>query len=119
MKRALILVYLALLASCAQRRPSGEEPSGDGERAEARAADQRAEALDQQFLALTASSAPPDCQRVCGLVGQICDLSERICALAGRHRDDVELEGRCTTAEQRCRRAQERSASRCSCQPPR
>jgi hypothetical protein len=50
------------------------------------------------------------------LIEQICHLSQRICLIAGRHRDDPELADRCTAGEQRCHRSRDRAPPGCLCQ---
>jgi hypothetical protein len=103
------------------------------ERDDARAAEERSAALEQELLALTAGhpsppkdappaavvpgkEATPECHRVCELIEQICDLSQRICLIAARHRDDPELVDSCTAGEQRCRRSRDRAPPGCLCQ---
>ena len=114
MKPSLLLVGF-LAAACAGPHPSMvAEPTGT-DSAAARADEQRAEQLERVLSELSAASAPPDCPRVCDLVGQICDLSLHICAISGRHRDDAELAARCAAGERRCRRARERAPSVCAC----
>jgi hypothetical protein len=114
MKPALTVLLLLLACASAPPRPAAEESSSD--RAIARAEEQRAEEMERTLSALSAGEALPDCPRLCGLVEQICELSQRICAISGRHRDDPDLATRCAAGEQRCRRSRERVPPACSCQ---
>ncbi len=114
MKPALTALFLLAACACAGPRPAAEESSGD--RAIARAEEQRAEEMERTLSTLSAAEAPPDCPRVCGLVEQICELSQRICAISGRHREDPDLTARCAAGEQRCRRSRDRVPPACSCQ---
>jgi hypothetical protein len=93
-----------------------QERLPDEDRAVARSDDERAAGLEQALSALSAADKAPDCRRACELVDQICDLSRRICLIAGRHPDDAELGVRCSASEQRCRRSRDRLPSDCSCQ---
>ena len=112
MRRSMAAALLAA-AACATAVPqtASQQPARDDERALARAEDERAAALEQP---LSAASTPPDCGS-CDLVEQICELSRRICAIAGRHFGDEELAARCTSSEQRCRRSRERLPADCPC----
>jgi hypothetical protein len=113
MKPALTLLLLLVACASAGPRPAAEESSSD--RANARADEQRAEELERTLSGLSAAEVPPDCPRVCGLVEQICELSQRICGISGRHPDDPDLAARCAAGEQRCRRSRDRVPPDCSC----
>ena len=110
MKPALTLLLLLVACASAGPRPAAEESSSD------RADEQRAEELERTLSGLSAAEVPPDCPRVCGLVEQICELSQRICGISARHRDDPDLAARCVAGEQRCRRSRDRVPPPCSCQ---
>jgi hypothetical protein len=118
MKLAYIAAGLLGMAACSHSRlaPRAVEPPDSEEREDARAAEKRSAALQQELLALTAGQATPECHRVCELIEQICHLSQRICLIAGRHRDDPELADRCTAGEQRCHRSRDRAPAGCLCQ---
>jgi hypothetical protein len=116
--RRLAAALLATTAcACAVPRSSPRDAATDGERAAALAQDQRADDLERALSALSLEDKPPDCARACELVGQICDLSQRICLISGRHEGDADLATRCAAAEQRCRRSRDRVPPSCSCQP--
>jgi hypothetical protein len=54
------------------------------------------------------------CGSGCSFRQRICELSVRICAISGRHRDAPEIAEKCQDGRQRCRSAQEITA-RCGC----
>lgn len=76
------------------------------------------ESLDAQERALAEELARPEprCEVACELGASICDLSARLCAIAGRHPSDAELNERCRDADIRCERARETIAERCTCE---
>lgn len=45
------------------------------------------------------------CERICGLKDAICDVSDRICGLAGAHEEDVQYVEACARSESRCEQA--------------
>lgn len=47
------------------------------------------------------------CERICDLRVAICDVSERICALAEEHQDETKYTDACARAEARCEQAAE------------
>jgi hypothetical protein len=57
-----------------------------------------------------------DCPRACTLAGTICQLAERICAIAGRYPADDPVAARCPDARTRCQRARAKTAA-CACAP--
>jgi hypothetical protein len=125
------LFFTILLAGCAgagpyeaQTLPSTDEPKGDVAHYEARIAQLRAE-LD---AAVPAEGAPDElgqtrgdlpinpsskCLTAADLRDRICDLSERICALAtsGSGADDVQH--KCTSAMTACEDARVRVTNAC------
>ncbi|MEM6292632.1 MAG: hypothetical protein AAGA54_15275 [Myxococcota bacterium] len=52
-------------------------------------------------------SATSRCDRICDLAESTCELSDRICALANEHVDDVRYAEACTRAEAQCEAAAE------------
>lgn len=58
-------------------------------------------------LAEMMSSGAVDCAAAEGLRDRICDLSERICEISGRHPDDGQVAGRCEAGRDRCQSARE------------
>jgi hypothetical protein len=116
--RAEMAAALLATTACAATvpHPVPQEPAHADEIAAARSDDERAARLEQALSELSAAGKAPDCRRACELVDQICDLSRRICSIAGRHRDDVDLADRCSASEQRCRGSRERLSAECACQ---
>lgn len=58
------------------------------------------------------SSGTVDCSAATALRDRICELSERICAIAGRN-DDDDIAARCSSSRTRCERAIASVGARC------
>jgi hypothetical protein len=58
----------------------------------------------------------PDCDRACEHLAALCQLAERICALAVQEPDEA-LQSQCRDGRDRCERARARAASSCECSP--
>lgn len=108
-----LAVGLALLPSCGGAAPRDEAPLEYEAESPVELEHEQLQVQDELETAL--SRPEPDCEAACTLEGRICDLSERICAIAGRHPEDDETEGRCHDAEGRCATARERVAGSCTC----
>lgn len=115
-------MVLAALAAGACARASLVSQSdlqpGEDERQQTLAAEQRSSRLEQDLSGLFSAATPRDCGRACALVQEICDLSDRICSIADRHRDDLDLRTRCATGQERCERSRTAASSRCTCRRP-
>lgn len=109
MKHAFLLSLL-ICAACATATPRAEADATD-----AREASAQSERLAAELDALGAGVGPP-CERACPLARNVCDLSDRICAIGLRHPGDDELTGLCRDARARCERAQDKTRA-CACQP--
>jgi hypothetical protein len=57
--------------------------------------------------------AQADCGLACGLAGNICEIADELCRLAGDNPGDAELEARCADARGRCERARTRVSTAC------
>jgi hypothetical protein len=69
-------------------------------------------AVDQELDAMLLGT--PDCVRACEHLGTLCELAERICALAMQE-PDREVDGQCADGRARCAKARERAQTACSC----
>jgi hypothetical protein len=71
-------------------------------------------AVDEQLNAMLLAS--PDCGRACEHLASLCELAERICALA-QEDEDADIGEQCTDGRARCKSARERAVAACSCKP--
>jgi hypothetical protein len=59
----------------------------------------------------------PDCGRACAHLATLCELAERVCALA-LEQPDRDVEAECTVGRERCQANTRRVANVCSCPKP-
>lgn len=106
MKYSLCLcVFLTACASVA--------PEPDRTQRELEAARQELARDEQALAGPQADGRPIDCPRATKLGDNICQLSERICALVGRLPPDPATTAQCTDARARCQAAREKVKAAC------
>jgi hypothetical protein len=132
--RFLLLTTALFLVACSARQasaPAAESsaapasgaaatPSAPGEMVEEEATVTlvgteeflRLVAVDQELDAMLLGT--PDCARACEHLTTLCELAERICALAMQE-PDREVDGQCADGRARCTKARERAQPACGC----
>jgi hypothetical protein len=55
------------------------------------------------------------CEEACNLCFNMCELSDRICEIAGRHRESGTLGAQCLDARVRCKRGTQDTDAVCDC----
>jgi hypothetical protein len=108
---ASILAITLGLFGCASVSSDSAMPRRDEHRS---AAVQRELAKAEAELQILQASSAPDCPHVCRLVANICDLAQRICAMADEEGSE-ELRSRCRDGTLRCQRARAATAAGCGC----
>jgi hypothetical protein len=114
--RIAFFLLATLAFGCATSGPSGGGGASAVSVEDRDHVDKLQEAIGVQGRQLFAAQAEAnhDCARVCLLVGNICSLAEKVCAIAARYpaTDPVALD--CLDARSRCQRAREAAAT-CAC----
>ena len=141
-RAALILCLAVATGGCAARAPAASESAGGAADATAaepapvmvqstapataggtrmiepervsRGAEEHA-ALRDAERELEHALAARVCGDACDAGQRVCALKDRICAIAARHPEDVEIGARCTDGSERCERVSARLAAECAC----
>jgi hypothetical protein len=88
---------------------SESDPEGPG------AIDGEAARLELELSKLGVGPLSPQCERACGLVGEICALSGKLCEISGRHPGDQHYRDFCEGGQKRCQRCTAQVPPVCAC----
>lgn len=100
------LTVAVLLGGCAATGRSSKASADEGPQPGDEAAmEQALSELQQQKNAATVPKAHNDCQAVCKIADLICEATDRICTIAGRHRGNDAYLKKCRGADADCKAA--------------
>ena len=124
MKTCLRLSLLSLLAlglgACAASLAGQHAPALESDAQQLSDLRTRQIELEQRIEQVQSTAGGPEasCDNICGWTAGICELAERICAIAARHPSEADFQAACDEARKRCAKAKQKSAAACACAAP-
>ncbi len=110
--RIAAVVATTVMAACAREAPEAP-PTADDERELSRLESQLTSLAEAIPASATAGLPPEACRKLSETAEAICGVSDKICAIAGRHADRADMAQRCTKAQATCRQARDACSSQC------
>ena len=112
-----LIASSVLVMSCAGYKAVTQAPVSE-EQALVNELDESMQTAEQELDQIIQATDRPDCQRVCKLRRNICELASRICLISEQHPEKSKIQQKCQDAIRRCERARARVSGSCQCPGP-